>query len=101
MAPAGAAAARIATAASAARERSFDTIGFMASPLEEMRAAVDHDGLAGDELAGIAGEIEDGAGEIFGFEIALQGLTLADPLHRLLELGAEEFLRPLGQDRGG
>src|SRR6185503_1271569 len=74
---------------------------FMASPLEELRAAVDHDRLAGDELAGIAGEIEDGAGEILGFEIALQRLILADRDHALLEFGAEEFLGPFGQYGGG
>src|SRR5581483_3355134 len=69
--------------------------------LEEMRAAVDHNRLAGDELAGIAGEIEDGAGEILALEVALQRLVVADRLHALLVLGAEEFLGALGEHRGG
>src|SRR5512138_955676 len=88
-------------AASAAASEAVRMACFMASPLEELRAAVDHDRLAGDELAGVAGEIEDGAGEVFALEIALQRLVLADRDHALLELGAEEFLGPFRQHSGG
>src|SRR6185369_9098088 len=102
MAVAGAATKASAVAARIVPRRSVVRMpGFMPSPLEEMRPAVDHDGLAGDELAGVAGEIKDGAGKVLAREIALQGLIVADRLHALLVFGAEELLGALGQDRRG
>ena len=42
------------------------------------RAAADPDSLAGDEAAGVAREIEDGADQIFRVEVASQGLAGGD-----------------------
>ena len=65
------------------------------------RATIQHDGLAGDEAAGIGQEIGNRADKIRRFERTLDGLAAAHLFRCFLVLVAEKFHRRLGVHTAG
>ena len=57
--------------------------------------------MAGDELARVAQQIGDGAGQIAGFQIPLKGLAGGDDILRLVQFVAEKLGRALGHHGRG
>src|SRR5947207_2721248 len=67
-------------------------------PSQHHGAAIDRDGLAGDETAGIGDQPQYGAGEIRWLQIALNGLTGLDSVQRTVEFLPEKLAGSLGDD---
>src|SRR5439155_9043032 len=69
--------------------------------LQHHGAAIDRDGLAGDETAGFGNQPQHRAGEIRWLEIALNRLAGLDRVERPVEFFPEKLAGSLGDDGAG
>src|SRR5690349_9656598 len=69
--------------------------------LQHHGAAIDGNGLAGDEAGLVGGEPEQGTGDVLGLQVALDRLPAGDDLDGAVVFVAEELARAFGQHRRG